>query len=202
MPDPNSPSQEAKTAVPSALAAAGRWRHVFPGQERELAPLRRWLKSLLPACEARDDVIAVATELASNAVRHTRSGQGNWFAVELTWHTQVMRVAVADCGGTSEPHLITDPLAEHGRGLLVVRGLSQRTGMTGDHHGRLVWADLAWPRQTSAIPRLSHSPGHTPGTKSPHPARCSDTQADDRPGGGVKAGVRDRWAVAVGQAGE
>jgi hypothetical protein len=27
---------------------------------------------------------------------------------------------------------------------LLVRGLSVRTGATGDHRGRLVWADIAW----------------------------------------------------------
>jgi len=41
---------------------------VFPGEERQLAVLRRWLATLLPACPARDDVILVATELASNAI--------------------------------------------------------------------------------------------------------------------------------------
>ena len=40
--------------------------------------------------------------------------------------------------------MIEDPAAEHGRGLLLVRGLSQRTGVTGDQRGRLVWADVAF----------------------------------------------------------
>ena len=28
--------------------------------------------------------------------------------------------------------------------MLLVRGLSLRTGMARDHRGRLVWADIAW----------------------------------------------------------
>jgi serine/threonine-protein kinase RsbW len=89
-------------------------------------------------------VACVATELATNAVVHTASGRGGWFAVEITWHRAVVRVAVADCGAPGGPRMIDDPAGEHGRGLLVVRSLSVRTGVCGDHRGRLVWADVPW----------------------------------------------------------
>ncbi len=128
---------------------------MFPGEERQLAALRRWLAELLPACAARDDVVSVAAELGSNAVKHTLSGRGNWFAAEITWHPQAVRVAVADCGGPSEPRVIDDPAAEHGRGLLVVRGLSVRTGVTGDHRGRLLWADILWGDGGAVAPASS-----------------------------------------------
>jgi serine/threonine-protein kinase RsbW len=121
------------------------WR-VFPGEERALSAVRRWLNSLLPEGPARDDVLSVATELGSNAVRHTASGRGGWFAVEVTWLESVLRVTVADCGGPAEPCLVDDPDGERGRGLLLVRGLSLRTGVRGDQRGRLVWADCAYGR--------------------------------------------------------
>ena len=73
-----------------------RWRRVFPGEGRQLAALRQWLASLLPECPARDDVICVATELGTNAVQHTASGGGGWFAVEVSWHGPAVRGAVAD----------------------------------------------------------------------------------------------------------
>jgi Histidine kinase-like ATPase domain len=117
---------------------------VFRGEVRELSALRRWLVSLLPDCPARDDVLSVATELGSNAIEHTASGHGGWFAVEVTWHPSVVQVAVADAGGSADPQVIDDPAAERGRGLLLVRGLSVRTGFTGDQRGRLVWAHIAW----------------------------------------------------------
>jgi anti-sigma regulatory factor (Ser/Thr protein kinase) len=123
---------------------------VFRGQRRELSALRRWLSSLLPECPSRDDVLSVATELASNAVLHTASGQGGWFAVEVSLHRQAVVVAVADCGGSSEPHVIDDPAGEHGRGLMLVRNLSARTGYTGDQHGRLVWAQVPWDHSPPA----------------------------------------------------
>jgi hypothetical protein len=121
-----------------------RWRRVFPGHGRELAALRRWLSSFLPACPALGDVLVIANELGSNAIEHTASGQGGWFAVEVTWHRAVVQVVVADCGGPGEPRVINDLAAERGRGLRLVQGLSVRTGFGGDRHGRLVWAQIAW----------------------------------------------------------
>jgi len=40
--------------------------------------------------------------------------------------------------------VIEDPAAEDGRGLLLLRGLSVRTGVVGDQRGRLIWADIPW----------------------------------------------------------
>ncbi|HUZ56748.1 MAG TPA: ATP-binding protein, partial [Streptosporangiaceae bacterium] len=136
--------QPAIPAPPTRPAAEFRWRRAFPGEERQLGLLRRWIALLLPECPARDDVACVATELGTNAIRHTASGQGGWFITEITWYCVVVRVAVADCGAPTGPVLVDDPAAEHGRGLVVVRGLSARTGVVGDARGRLVWADVPW----------------------------------------------------------
>jgi hypothetical protein len=117
---------------------------VFPGHGRELAALRRWLASFLPACPALGDVLVIANELGSNAIEHTASGRGGWFAVEVTWHGAGVQIAVADCGGPAEPRVINDLAAERGRGLRLVQGLSVRTGFGGDQHGRLVRAQITW----------------------------------------------------------
>jgi hypothetical protein len=135
-----------------------RWRKVFRGEERQLAVLRRWLTSLFPECPARDDVVAVANELGSNAIRHTASGQGGWFAAEVTWYGTVVRVAVADSGSPNQPVVIDDPAGENGRGLFLVRELSVRTGMTGDHSGRLLWADIAWNAPAAATSVIAQDP--------------------------------------------
>jgi len=135
-----------------------RWRRVFPGEERQLSAMRRWLASSLPQCPARDDVICVATELGTNAIRHTASGRGGWFAVEIVWHRAAVRILVADCGAPDGPRVIDDPDGEHGRGLLVVQGLSVRTGVCGDHRGRLVWADIPWGGADAEQPASSQDP--------------------------------------------
>ncbi len=57
------------TGLTGRITAPGlRWHKDFPGDERKLCTVRRWLTSLLPDCEARDDVTSVASELAANAI--------------------------------------------------------------------------------------------------------------------------------------
>jgi hypothetical protein len=118
---------------------------VFAGHSAELSAMRHWLATLLPDCPARDDLLVVTTELGANAIQHTATGRGGWFAVEVTRHGPVVQVVVADCGGPGEPRVIDDQAGECGRGLRLVQGLSVRIGYTGDQHGRLVWAQIAWP---------------------------------------------------------
>jgi anti-sigma regulatory factor (Ser/Thr protein kinase) len=120
------------------------WQRTFPGDPRQLSDLRRWIASLLPPQPPRDDVTLVADELASNAIRHTRSGQGGQFTVEITRHGPLARVTVTDDGSPHEPRPADDPQSEHGRGLVVVNALAVRAGVRGDHQGRQVWADIGW----------------------------------------------------------
>jgi len=156
------PGQSRGSTSPSSpLAPDLRWRRVFPGHERELSNMRRWLSLLLPDCPARDNVLSVATELGSNAIQHTASGQGGSFTVEITWRPSTAQVAVADFGSPAEPHVIDEPTGERGRGLLLVRGLSVRTGHTGDQRGRLVWAQIPWDGPSSAVPASSQDPYQT-----------------------------------------
>jgi hypothetical protein len=134
---------------PPSLVPGLRWRRVFPGEERQLGVLRRWIAALLPPHQARDDVITVANELCGNAIKHTASGRRGWFAVEITWRGPVVTVAVADNGAPTGPRVINDLSREHGRGLLLVEGLSVRTGVCGDRRGRLTWADVRWEGEIS-----------------------------------------------------
>jgi hypothetical protein len=114
-----------------------------------MGPLRRWLEQLLPPCPARDDVVSVAVELCTNAVRHTASGQGGRFVLEVTWTVRMVRVAVFDTGAPDGPWVIEDPLGEDGRGLRMVHTLSARSGVSGDTRGRVVWADILWTGQNA-----------------------------------------------------
>jgi anti-sigma regulatory factor (Ser/Thr protein kinase) len=131
-------------AVSRVRETALRWRRMFDGDEAQVREVRRWLAGLLPECPARDDVVVVASELCANAIAHTASGRGGIFAVEVAWQGSTVRVAVADAGAATGPHLIDDPTAERGRGLLVVQGLCSRTGVSGDNRGRLVWGEVPW----------------------------------------------------------
>lgn len=121
------------------------WRRSFPGEARQLSEMRQWLRSFLPECPAKDDVVYVACELATNAVQHTRTGLGGKFGVEVIVHDdQAIRVAVADGGGPGAPQVVGEADRERGRGLRVVRALSTRDGYSGGEDGRQVWAEIPW----------------------------------------------------------
>lgn len=134
-----------------------RWRRVFAGDEGQVREARRWLTGLLPPCPARDDIVLVASELCTNAIRHTASGRGGFFTLEVAWQGATVRVSVADAGAPTEPCLCDDPLAERGRGLLVISELCSRTGLSGDHRGRVVWGDVLWD---GPAPPPTAVPGH------------------------------------------
>ncbi len=136
------PGRTKATAGTPAMDVA-RLRRVFAGLDSQLQPMRSWLSSLLPPGALCDDVLSVATELGTNALQHTATGHGGSFAVELTCSPSADRITVTDNGGPSDPRLIDDPDAEHGRGLLLVCGLAARMGVAGDGRGRQVWAEIA-----------------------------------------------------------
>lgn len=134
------------------------WLRIFPGEACKLGLVRRWLASLLADGPAQDEILIVATELATNAIQHTASGGDGYFAVEITARFGTLRIAVADGGSTGEPVLLASSAAdESGRGLLLVRGLSTRLGVCGDHRGRLVWAEV--PRFPASAARPGYGPG-------------------------------------------
>jgi hypothetical protein len=157
-----------------------RWRRVFPGRDDQVREVRRWLAGLLPGAPERDDVVVVAVELVTNAIRHTASGRGGLVMVEITWCGPVLRVAVADDGAAGGPRLAAGPdgLGEGGRGLHLVRALAGSTGMCGDHRGRLVWADIAWSSGKPAAPPLPPPP--RAGRHRPVPGQMRAAEADDQ----------------------
>jgi anti-sigma regulatory factor (Ser/Thr protein kinase) len=119
-------------------------RQAFPGEECQLRVVRRWLAASLPGCPALGDLLSIVTELGSNAIRHSATGRDGKFAVEVTHAASGVLVAVTDDGGPGEPRVIAGADGEHGRGLVLVRGLSARMGAVGGPGGRTVWARIDW----------------------------------------------------------
>lgn len=112
----------------------------FPGLPGSVAAARRFVTGairLCPETSVPDDVVdraeLITSELTTNALRHTRSGDpGETFTVQ---------VRVDPCGILGEihtgrprllysvPHVVeAKPLAESGRGLLLVEQLATRWG--------------------------------------------------------------------------
>ena len=142
------------TLPPRLLASTHQWHRSFCGQCAELSQVRRWLAGLLPAGPASDDAVAIAVELATNAVRHTATGRGGRFTVEVSWrdHTGVLRISVTDDGAPQGPRWPVGPcpVGESGVGLYLVCALASRTGECGDASSRQVWAEVPWDAGTSA----------------------------------------------------
>lgn len=125
----------------------------FPGQADQVGKARRFIRDVLgPDWPRLDDVLVLASEIASNAVRHTASGDGGVFemSVALFAAAETARVAVTDQGGASEPVIAhrgdtgagLAALPAGGRGLRLVDVLADRWGYRGDELGRTVWFEI------------------------------------------------------------
>jgi anti-sigma regulatory factor (Ser/Thr protein kinase) len=124
---------------------------VFPGRPDQVAHARRFVARALDGCPAADDAVLCASELVSNAIVHTRTGQGGTFQV-VAWRGRACAcVAVLDDGSQTLPvpgRPRPTGLAESGHGLAVVQELAAGWGhheyQDGSSRGRAVWFRLSW----------------------------------------------------------
>ena len=86
--------------------------------------------------ELSETLAIVATELATNAIRHAHSP----FQVHVTPLTNGVRIAVRDAS-TVQLRTAT-PTPQGGRGLLIVAALARDWGTAVTSEGKTVWADL------------------------------------------------------------
>jgi serine/threonine-protein kinase RsbW len=104
---------------------------------------RRFVAGVLDGCPAAGDALVCVSELATNAVLHSRSGRpGGRFTVCATARPGSLRVAVADEGGPWGHERGGD--GQNGRGLLIVGGLASRWGRDEGGAGRTVWFEIDW----------------------------------------------------------
>lgn len=134
-------------------------RATFPGRAENVQQGRRFIADVLGRHWPRlDDVLTLASELASNAVRHTASGDGGHFDITVAVCAvgSRVRIQVTDQGGSSVPRpgeIGDDPvLFTGGRGLRIVEVLADRWGHDGDELGRVVWFEIAAKPETETAP--------------------------------------------------
>jgi anti-sigma regulatory factor (Ser/Thr protein kinase) len=125
------------------------WTRRFRGGADQVLEVRHWLEDLLPDCAARADVLLLASELCTNAVVHSQSGQpGGQFSVDVDWAPTLARVVIGDQGSAKVPALGPrsgdGQLGESGRGLLLVDDLADDWGTASWPNRRWVWADVQW----------------------------------------------------------
>jgi serine/threonine-protein kinase RsbW len=115
----------------------------FPGRAEQASAARRFVDRTLTDHPRAEDAVLCVSELAANAILHSRSGRpGGSFEIQVSQYPGGrLRVAVTDQGGPWAPD--PDGRVHHGRGLLVVRYLAARWGISGSAtSGRTVWLDL------------------------------------------------------------
>lgn len=125
----------------------------YPGIPASVPSVRRFVRRLLAGSSRVDDLELIAAELATNAIRHTSSGQaGGTFTITVRHQRGLARLEVADQGsgqwpllplGDGDGHSSGDD--ECGRGLTIVAALADGTGLRVAADGsQVLWVEIAW----------------------------------------------------------
>ncbi|MFI9718474.1 ATP-binding protein [Streptomyces sp. NPDC052396] len=130
------------------------WGLTCPGSAEEVGRVRRWARDVLRHCACVDDVAVIVSELSTNAVMHTDSGEG-YFHVVLTLSERVVAVSVMDSGGAADAPIAerAEPTATNGRGLALVADLATRLAVRRNEEGHTVTAELLLPTSTQGDAR-------------------------------------------------
>ncbi|WP_242884087.1 ATP-binding protein [Actinomadura litoris] len=113
-----------------------------------VAEARRWTRQVLAQTRLPDetvcDALTCVSELATNAARHTRSGEpGGTYQVVIQVHGDHAHVEVVDQGAAHAPDVRLGG-GESGRGLWICAQLGALShASTGG--GRRIWVDLPRP---------------------------------------------------------
>ena len=117
----------------------------YPGIIDQARHVRTDLAKVAADCPVSDDLILLASELATNAILHSRSGHPDReFTVRATLNPgEYARVEVIDRGGNWTADEFDD---EHGRGLAIVAAIAGdgNWGIDGDAASRVAWFRLDW----------------------------------------------------------
>jgi anti-sigma regulatory factor (Ser/Thr protein kinase) len=142
-----------RTQTPKAPKAIT-FESAYPGTADQTKQVRADLARMAGDCPVLDELVLLASELATNAIRHSRSGHPDrTFTVRATLYPgQCVWVEVADYGGT----WVADQAdGEQGRGLAIVDAVAGagNWGIDGDDSSRAAWFWLNWDRTRLADAR-------------------------------------------------
>lgn len=93
-------------------------------------------KGLRDTTTHSDDVVLVASELATNAIVHAQTP----FKVHLTAHNHIIRLEVSDQSFTIP---VMEELGQSQRGLRIVQTVATDWGIDPTPTGKTVWAEFA-----------------------------------------------------------
>ena len=129
------------SGVPEAIT----FERDYPGTADQARHVRADLARVATACPVANDLVLLASELATNAILHSRSGRpARTFAVRATLYPgDYAWVEVIDQGGAWIQDEHDD---EHARGLAIVAAIvgDGNWGIDGDDASRAAWFRLNW----------------------------------------------------------
>lgn len=90
-----------------------------------------------------DDCVLLTSELATNAVLHSHSGDGGAFTLTVSFAADRVQVCVQDDGSHAPPCVCgTDLHASGGRGLPLLEAIARRWGLIRESGANQVWFEL------------------------------------------------------------
>ena len=119
--------------------------HAATEQAARNGKARRDGTPVLQECPAAANVILCLSEIATNAVTHSRSGVpgGHFTVVVDLCRGAYIKVTVIDDGGSLAEGVHGGDIA-YRHGLTIVQDLSAGIGIEGDDAGRAVWFVCGW----------------------------------------------------------
>jgi anti-sigma regulatory factor (Ser/Thr protein kinase) len=139
------------------------WRISVPGVPAIVAIARRLVRSALWDSRRLDDIELVASELVTNAIRHTPSGRtGSLLTLRIRGTAGWARIEVSDLGSGpwTEPSSAGED-DECGRGLAIVNALADRAGHEPAADGQVSWAEIRWDVSLDAARTRAGAIRHT-----------------------------------------
>jgi anti-sigma regulatory factor (Ser/Thr protein kinase) len=118
-------------------------RAAFASTEASVGQARQWMRKLLACHPRRDDAVLLLSETFTNSVVHT--GSAAIGVVLLVDEMDGLQIEVVDEGAETSPCFCGHPtgdLAESGRGIRLLRALSDQWGFIEEHPRCVVWFAL------------------------------------------------------------
>ncbi|MFI9553154.1 ATP-binding protein [Nonomuraea endophytica] len=119
----------------------------FLGLPEEIGAAREWVRCVLgEQCPRLEDAVLVASELATNTIRHSASGAAaGRFALQIELTATSAGLTCIDMGPALAP--APRPAGEGGRGLQIVKCLTSDYTVRDEPTSRTVRCRLVWPEQ-------------------------------------------------------
>ena len=134
--DPGEPGDPGDPALSTTI--------ILPGVERSVAIGRRFVRDTLGTRHPALEKVALSvSELATNAIMHTPSGDGGHLTIGIRAGGHAVRAEVTNDGTmATKPRVRRDAEAENGRGILIIEALADSWGVTEQSGTTTVWVEF------------------------------------------------------------